>query len=655
MDGDRASVRGPTIRDHLAMPISLSRWSGRVAGGRAGDKQNRLWIRCAGGDRVGFVLNERHLFLQPGWEPVRSEIVRELAAQSVPLVCPRPDLIDRWKVRGGLSLWPYAHPQEIHVYFDGPRGFHTRIGIFVPEGRVLSQARSRDRDEIRDLLRRTGLLKPRDELRPPQRVKRRVAPQEGESLETPARPPRKRSRPPALLSARPEPVGEQPPRETDPVWSQDCVFAAVGQLVPLSLQQRVDLRLRAAHGSGHGGDAYSEWRLSGYSPAPRDSRVDHGFWGPDGLVSLVANQTRVGKDAYPGRRLESVEWPWPTGIDAWIDDLIERHDGFFPAIAAYRARRMHPGLWSVARDVHASRRGDQGTFDWLDEDGSIAWLLASVLWWRTRERRRWPAASSATCPICGEGFDPRSVDLRYVLRLGANRWCPACRSALFNTNARQHHLQTADLAGSVESEDPLLDESMRFLAETESQTPFEHLPNVPALHDRSDADQWFLARVAAPTAHEVRGVADRARWTALLQRAGVLGPVVRRVRGTSVSAGDGHPCRSLFEAAIDNFLSSRAIPHEIEPVYPYHSELNPRGRRRADWLLPGRVAVEAAGLTDDAYRTKLDEKVRLAEAFGIRLIVVRPDDLSNLSAIFAEVVTGVGEGEMLPLLGLRAR
>lgn len=662
MGGDRTSAGGPTLHDHLDLPISLSRWSGHVgyvAGPNVRDKQYRLWIRDAHGERVGFVLNERYLFLQPGWEAVRSEIVHELTAQSVPFISPSPRAIGRWTVRGGLSLWPYAYRNEFHVYHDGPRGAHNRVGIYIPRGRILRHARSQDRDEIRDLLRRTGLLKPGEELAPPRRVVRQRPPAGWDSPPAQTRPRRRRARQPIPTPDRPEPVGEQPPGETDPVWSEKCAFAAVEKLVPPALRERVERRLRAAHCRGHGTHANGEWLRSGYAPSHPDAEVDRGYWGPDGMARVGAgNRPLVGKAAYPGPRRDSGEWQWPADVDDWVDRLIERYDGFFPAVAAYRARLLHPELWSAAREARASLHGKQVTLDWInEEEGSTAWLLACELWWRTRERRTWPAEASVACPICGERFDPRSTDLWHVLRFRANRWCPACRSALFDTNSRQYLGAARELPGSVAPGDPLLDEAVRFLAQADGPIPQEVLAKAPALHDRDavDADRWLLARVAGPTEYELHGVAGSARWTSLLQRAGVLGPIVRRERGTSVTAADGHPCRSMFELAIDDFLSSRAIPHEIEPAYPYHPVYNPGGRRRADWLLPGRVVVEAAGMADEDYLARLDEKAQLVADLGLRLIVVRPGDVSNLEAIFADVIGRTGEDELLPLTSIRAR
>jgi len=101
-----------------------------------------------------------------------------------------------------------------------------------------------------------------------------------------------------------------------------------------------------------------------------------------------------------------------------------------------------------------------------------------------------------------------------------------------------------------------------------------------------------------------------------------------------VTAQDGHPCRSLLELVVDDFLSANNISHKLEPVYPWHHTLNPTGTRRGDWLLPGRVVVEAAGMNSEAYLNKLAQKRALAELAGFRLVTVLPAQLDDLASLF---------------------
>ncbi len=154
-------------------------------------------------------------------------------------------------------------------------------------------------------------------------------------------------------------------------------------------------------------------------------------------------------------------------------------------------------------------------------------------------------------------------------------------------------------------------------------------------------DVAMAALICLPTVEacaEALGIeAGRDRWLRVLREAGVVGDTWRPGRGTLCVANDGHACRSLGERSIDDWLSAHGIAHDCEPGWPEHSELNPAELKRADWLLPGNVFVEYAGMLDDAkYGAKLEQKTRLAQAEGIRLVVVTPDDLPRLAAIFSE-------------------
>ena len=101
-------------------------------------------------------------------------------------------------------------------------------------------------------------------------------------------------------------------------------------------------------------------------------------------------------------------------------------------------------------------------------------------------------------------------------------------------------------------------------------------------------------------------------------------------KGIRCLAADGHPCHSLEERGIDDFLHGRRIPHRREPRYPPHRVLNPTGTRRADWRV-GRTMVEYAGLAGDPeYDRTLDEKILLARQANMELIVLYPADLGRL-------------------------
>ena len=74
------------------------------------------------------------------------------------------------------------------------------------------------------------------------------------------------------------------------------------------------------------------------------------------------------------------------------------------------------------------------------------------------------------------------------------------------------------------------------------------------------------------------------------------------------------------------WLSAKGIPHEREPYYPLHYDLNPHQKLRADWLI-GRTYVEYFGLLGDGdYRDRAERKRKLAAALGLDLEELIPED-----------------------------
>lgn len=125
-------------------------------------------------------------------------------------------------------------------------------------------------------------------------------------------------------------------------------------------------------------------------------------------------------------------------------------------------------------------------------------------------------------------------------------------------------------------------------------------------------------------------------WTHLLIKSGLAGDGIRGSRGTTITARDGHLCLSLGEKTVCDFLHQHAIEHAREPRYPTDSVLNPRGLRRADWLLTDGTFVELWGLlTDPTYAAKMNQKRELAAGHGLTLVELTAADLPRLPEIFA--------------------
>lgn len=138
---------------------------------------------------------------------------------------------------------------------------------------------------------------------------------------------------------------------------------------------------------------------------------------------------------------------------------------------------------------------------------------------------------------------------------------------------------------------------------------------------------------ACPPSATLRSLLGASSWIEVLRTTGIVSDAWRPARGTYCIAADGHPCRSLAERTIDDWLSHHGIEHQIEPVWPPHPDLNAHGRRRADWHLPDGTYVEYAGLTSDDYLAKIQAKRQLAQHAGIKLIVLTPLDLANLTEV----------------------
>ena len=129
-------------------------------------------------------------------------------------------------------------------------------------------------------------------------------------------------------------------------------------------------------------------------------------------------------------------------------------------------------------------------------------------------------------------------------------------------------------------------------------------------------------------------------WMKLLADAGLIDEGIRTGRGTAIPADDGHLCRSLHEKAVDDFFHQHSIAHEQEPHYPFDPVLNPNTRRRADWVLVDGTFVEMWGMHGDtAYDAKTEEKLLLAQQYGIELVGLQRSDVQDLPSIFRKWIT----------------
>ena len=161
-------------------------------------------------------------------------------------------------------------------------------------------------------------------------------------------------------------------------------------------------------------------------------------------------------------------------------------------------------------------------------------------------------------------------------------------------------------------------------------------------HRRDAAMAALITTPPAASCADILGIPPgRGRWLSVLHAAGVVTDGRATPRGVMCIAADGHFCRSLGERSIDDWLSARGVEHGTEPSWPEHPEWNRAGLKRADWLLPGGVYVEYAGMLDDtAYAERMASKVALAQATGIELLILTPADIPRLDSVLDRWASG---------------
>lgn len=224
------------------------------------------------------------------------------------------------------------------------------------------------------------------------------------------------------------------------------------------------------------------------------------------------------------------------------------------------------------------------------------------------------------CIECDSSFYVSGLSLEQVQFSASGQYCPPCTNgALEGVNPTNTSLERQAALDAI-----------RVLADQAGGPPSRMMLR-GSLYGLNDSERLgtLALRQALPAI-----TSSTKSWTQWLADAGVLTDGWRPSYGIYSVATDGHSCRSLFERSIDDWLSVRAIRHEVEPSYPFDPDLNTTGLR-ADWLIDG-VFVEAAGMMNTAsYATKMEIKMQLAEKFGVELVVVKPADLDKLEVVFA--------------------
>lgn len=225
------------------------------------------------------------------------------------------------------------------------------------------------------------------------------------------------------------------------------------------------------------------------------------------------------------------------------------------------------------------------------------------------------------CTLCGNLF--RVIDIPYWIYFGANGFKDCCFQCQIVETPREKELSA------------LLPDFINAcgFVPTSSANPINF-----SFTSRLSNEQWAKAILGYAKIGTIEHVKKKfGSWfEALVQTRTLPNGVQITGRGIRCLAQDGHVCHSLDEQRIDDWLFSHSIPHEREPSYPIHTELNPLGRKLADWKVYD-AFIEYFGLIgDSAYEKRMNEKIMLAQNCGIELIELYPSDIQRIDEVLEE-------------------
>jgi hypothetical protein len=228
------------------------------------------------------------------------------------------------------------------------------------------------------------------------------------------------------------------------------------------------------------------------------------------------------------------------------------------------------------------------------------------------------------CALCKERFIENSLPHPLVLRLGMDRldFCAPC--------LRDTALQGSG-AGNLSPDQ--IKTYIRDLTDALQRIPPQAFgEGVNDCLDMTSAERLAVLQVLKrkPTLRCVKNAFHS--WLEALIASGVLADdALRTVRGIHCLAKDGHLCLSLGEKTVDEFLTSRALSHTKEPLYP-------EGNYRADFAV-GNVLIEYFGLAGDPnYDSRTKEKIRICQNHGVRLIPLFAADLTSIAKLESKLI-----------------
>lgn len=245
----------------------------------------------------------------------------------------------------------------------------------------------------------------------------------------------------------------------------------------------------------------------------------------------------------------------------------------------------------------------------------------------------WRPSEPLPCELCSRVFEPINAHSKLVSVGVGHHLCGHCSAAVISSDTygpdgrfREAVLSDTELSARLRK----VVEALGFVPPANFRDQLQMRVIEPARRRHLEAALVCLPSIGSY--YERFGKP----WTKVLISTGVVDGLRVTTRGTMAIVSDGHLCRSLGELAIDDYLTNADIRHDVEPPWPAHPELNPRGRQRADWILADGTCVEYAGLTGNAtYDRKMAGKVQMASELGIPILALYPSDLNRLGDIFA--------------------
>lgn len=102
--------------------------------------------------------------------------------------------------------------------------------------------------------------------------------------------------------------------------------------------------------------------------------------------------------------------------------------------------------------------------------------------------------------------------------------------------------------------------------------------------------------------------------------------------GNRIKCDDGHEVRSLYEQRVCDWLSTRGLEHQYEPVLPFDR------RWRADFLV-GSVYIEIWGVTLASYRERRERKRALYKSNGLTLLELDPGHFDRRRKVWINRLT----------------